>query len=320
MTWALLLLGLGLAVSALCSGSETGLYALNPLKLRHSARGSATAALLLRVLRSPAGFLATLLVANNAANDALVHAAIALLAAAGVPDAPLWATLALTPVVFLFGEMLPKQWMAVHAASAMPALAWPLAALRLLLLPVTLPLVLLARLFEGRSEEAAVLGRQQWAALLREGEGSAPGEARVMRAALRALESRGRGLAPFLRPGVPLLPRGAPRERVDAAFAAPGAGFVLVERGERAPAVLTGARWLRAAAAEPDPAGLAAPLLALEPDCDLADALAAMRRAGVALAWVPAAEAKAAGGLLDLEYALSLLTAPPAAARAARPA
>lgn len=319
---AWLLLALGLAISALCSGAETGLYALNPLKLQHSSRASASAALLLRLMRSPAGFLATLLVANNVANDALVQAAIALLEKRGCPDAPLWATLLLTPLVFFFGEMLPKQWTAVHAESAMPALAWPLAALRLLLLPVALPLQLLARLFEGRRDEAAVLSRQQWTALLREGEGegSAPGEARVMRAALRALDSRGRGLAPFLRPDAPRLPEAAGREEVAAALSAAGAGFVLIERAPgEPPALLTGARWLQADPARA-PAALATPLLRLDAGLDLAGALAAMRNAGVGLAWASAA-AKDGSGLLDLEYALSLLIAPaPASGRAGRPA
>jgi len=318
--WSFLLLGL--AISALCAGSETGLYAMNPLKIRHAARRSAAAALLLRVIRSPAGFLATLLVANNVANDALVQAAISLLERYEIEDAPLWATLALTPVVFLLGEMLPKQWMAVHAESTMPALSWPLAALRVLLFPIALPLLLLARLFEGRRDEAAVLGRQQWTALLREGERSAPGEARVMSAALRALEARGHGLGPFLRAGVPRLSQSAGRDEVMQAMAAHGAGFVLLDRATDVPALLTGARMLQGASAL-EPAALATPLLVLPPRCDLAGALAAMRVAGVALAWMPApvGSAKAAGGLLDLEYALSLLTAPPAVAnRPVRPA
>jgi hypothetical protein len=310
---ALTLLALGLAASALCSGAETGFYALNPLKLRHAARDSAAAALLHRLIRSPAGFLAALLVANNLANDAMVQAGIALLEARGVADAPLWATAFLVPVVFLFGEMLPKQWMAVHAESAMPALAWPLAALRLLMFPVALPLLLLARVLEGRSAQAAVLGRQQWAALLREGEGSSPGEARVMGAALRALQARGRGLSPFLRPGIPLLPADADRARALRALGETGAGFVLLEQPGGPPTLLTGARLLQADAAQP-PADLATPLLRLPSGCDLAGAFVAMRESGVALAWAAEPGGRSGHGLLDLEYALSLLIAPPAPA------
>ncbi len=312
MSWAWLVLGAALAVSALCSGAETGLYALNPLKVRHAARTSASSVLLLKLLRSPAALLATLLVANNIANDALVHSAILLFAAFGVHDAPLWATLALTPLVFVFGEMLPKQWMAVHAEQIMPALTWPLAVLRLLLLPVALPLLLLARLTEGRRERAPLLGRQQWAALLREGEHSDPGEARVMRAALRALESRGHGLGAFLRPRVPRLAANASREEAQNALASAGSGFLLLERAPDPPRLLTGSRLLLA---EPSRAitDLATPLLRLDPALDLAGALSEMREASVALAWVQESAGQA-GGLLDLEYALSLLTAPPSVA------
>lgn len=318
--WFILLVTL--AIYALCSGSETGLFALNPLKIRHAARNSTAAALLLRLTRSPAAFLATVTVAINLANDAMVQAAIEILQSYEVVDAALWTTVILTPLLFVLGDMLPKQWMAVHAETTMPAVAWPLAVLRVLMLPLALPLLLIARIFEGRRDEAGVLGRQQWAALLREGQRSSPGDARVMGAALRALEARGRGLTPFLRGGVPRLPRAASRAQVLDALAAHGGGFVLLENPEGPPGLLTGSRLLQSSP-EQAPAALATPLLTLPHGCDLADALARMRAAGVALAWLPAAPGgtKSGDGLLDLEYALSLLTAPPAAAvRPVRPA
>jgi len=297
---------MALALSAFCSGAETGFYALNPLKLRHAARASATAALLLRVIRSPAGLLATLLVANNLANDLLVQAAIVLAERLGVPDAAFWSALALMPLAFVFCDMLPKQWMAVHAETAMPALAWPLAALRVLLWPVAIPLMLLARALAGGPARAALLGRMHWAELLREGERSHPGEARAMRAALRALESRGSGLTKFLRPPLPLLPPGVGRDEALRALAASGLGFLLLRREGEAPALLTGARLLQADPAVP-PAHLARPLLTLDARTDLAGAFRSLREAGAGLAWVGGTS----GGLLDLEYALSLLAAPP---------
>lgn len=321
MTLEWLLLLLTLAVYALCSGAETGLFALNPLKVRHAARTSTSAAMLLRLLRSPAAFLASLTVAINIANDVMVTAAIEILQHYQVGDAALWATLVLTPALFVFGDMAPKQWMAIHAESTMPTLAWPLTILRALMLPLALPLRLLARLVEGRRDEAAVLGRQQWTALLREGEQSAPGEARVMSAALRALEARGRGLAPFLRAGVPRVAADAGRAQVFDELSAHGAGYVLLEQPSSAPKLLSASRLLHGPQ-DQEPAALARPLLALPADCDLAGALASMRAAGAAHAWIapPAGSAKGVGGLLDLEYALSLLTAPPAPAnRPVRP-
>ncbi len=306
MSLALSLFLLALALSAFCSGAETGFYALNPLKLRHAARESASARLLLRVIRSPAGLLATLLVANNLANDLLVQAAIALADGLGVPDAAFWSALALMPLAFVFCDMLPKQWMAVHAETGMPALAWPLAFLRVVLWPVAVPLMLLARALAGGRARAAVLGRMHWAELLREGERSHPGEARAMRAALGALESRGSGLTKFLRPAQPLLPASVGREEALRALAASGVGFVLLRQDGAAPALLTGARLLQSDPALA-PAQLARPLLVLDERTDLAAAFLRLREAGAGLAWAGGS----AGGLLDLEYALSLLAAPP---------
>lgn len=310
----ILLLAAG-ALSALCSGAETGLYALNPLKVRHRARESAAAALLLRALRSPAGLLATLLVAGNLANDLVVQVVIRMFEAAEVARAELLAALLLTPLMFLLCDVLPKTWFAHHAEDGMPLVAPPLMVLRYLLLPLTLPLQGLARLLEGRREESAVLGRQEWAALLRDGQRSHPGDARVMGAALRALEARGAGLRPFLRPGVPVAPSTATREDALRLLAEAGLGFVLLASAKGPPVLLTGSRLLQADPAAPLPA-VALPLLPLDPGQDLAAALARMRATGLGLAWVGGPH----GGLLDLEYAFSLLAAPahpaPALARA----
>jgi hypothetical protein len=313
LLWLLLLVAA--ALSALCSGAETGFYALNPLKIRSRARESAVAAVLLRALRSPGGLLATLLVANNLANDLVVQAAIRLLEDAAVPRAELVAAIVLTPLMFLCCDVLPKQWFALHAESWMSFLAWPLQLLRLLLLPVTLPLQGLARLLEGRRAEAAVLGRQEWAALLREGQSARSGDARVMGAALRALESRGAGLHAFLRPGVPVAAAGASREQLLHCLAAGAAGYVLLARPAAPPLLLRGTRLL-SAPPESDPTAAATPLLQLDPRFDLAAALRELRAGGERLAWVGGPT----GGLLDLEYALALLAAPAAPARPPNPA
>jgi CBS domain containing-hemolysin-like protein len=311
-----LLLAAAAALSALCSGAETGLYALNPLKIRHRARVSAGAALLLRALRSPGALLATLLVANNLANDLVVQATIRLLESRTIENAELVAALLLTPLMFLLCDVMPKQWFAQHAEATMPLFAWPLLILRVVLLPLTLPLQGLVRLLEGRREEAAVLGRLEWAALFREGQRTHPGEARVMSAALRAVESRGAGLRPFLRPQVPLLNASATREDGLRRLADCGLGFILVARASGTPALLTGARLLQADPAAL-PGDLATPLLPLPSGLDLAGALHRLRESGVALAWVT----EGAGGFFDLEYALSLLAAPDpvAAGRTVRP-
>ena len=127
-----------------------------------------------------------------------------------------------------------------------------------------------------------------------------------MRAALGALESRGAGLTKFLRPNVPLLAATANREDAARALAAGGLGFALLRRTGDAPALLTGARLLQSDLQLPV-AEIARPLLVLDPRTDLAGAFQRLREAGTGLAWVSGSP----GGLLDLEYALSLLAAPP---------
>jgi len=304
MTFWFLALIFALAASALCAGSETGFYGLNPMRLRHAAGESRRAALLEKVVRSPAGLLTALLIGNNFANDLAVRAAIHLAESFQLADAALWATLILTPLVFAFGEVLPKQWTLRAPLRSMLVLAIPLAALRTLMWPLTAPLVAGARLFGGGGE--AALARRELGALLQEGQRQTPAEARVMTAALRALDSRGKGLAPFLRSNLPLIPPDAPiSAALDAARA--GDGLVLVDRGDRPPALIVPSRLLEAGQ-QATPGRLAYPLLQLPPGLDLAGALERMRAYGVAFAW--AREESGAQGLCDLEYALARLLSP----------
>ena len=304
MSAALLLLLLGLAGSALCAGAETGFYGINAMRLRHLAGESRTAALLARVVRSPAGLITALLVGNNLANDLVVRAGIRVAELAGAGEPAVLATATLTPLVFLFGEVLPKQWALRAPTRRMLAMTAPLAVLRLVMLPVTAPLVAATRLAGGKGE--AALARRQFEALLLEGEGHAPGEARVMTAALRALDSRGKGLEPFLRTELPRIPAHASR-RVAQEAAAAGPDLVLMERPGLPPALLVSARLLDADSSVA-PASLAVPLLVLPPEADLADALSRMRTFGVAYAWARLEDGRE--GLCDLEYALSLLLSP----------
>jgi CBS domain containing-hemolysin-like protein len=304
MTAALLLLLIGFAGSALCAGAETGFYGINAMRLRHLAETSRSAALLARVVRSPAGLITALLIGNNVANDLVVRAGIRLAEIAGAADPAVVATLALTPAVFLFGEVLPKQWALRAPLSRMLALAAPLALLRALMWPLTAPLVAGTRALGGSGE--AALARRQFEALLQEGEGQAPGEARVMTAALRALDSRGKGLASFLREDLPRIPADATLAAARTA-AASGDGLVILERQGLPPALLPHGRLLDAGV-DSRPAALAYPLLVLPDDADLADALSRMRTFGVAYAWARLEDGRE--GLCDLEYALSLLLSP----------
>ncbi|MEN0109406.1 MAG: CNNM domain-containing protein [Planctomycetota bacterium] len=111
--WPLVVLSVGLALSAFFSGSETGYYRVPRVRLViDSVAGSRAARGLLWASNHPEAFVATALVGNNLANY-LVSAAIVTLGTAIAPGAGLPGEIALTlafaPLVFLLGELLPKQ-------------------------------------------------------------------------------------------------------------------------------------------------------------------------------------------------------------------
>ncbi|MEE9403794.1 MAG: CNNM domain-containing protein [Algisphaera sp.] len=114
--WSALTLA-GLAGSALFSGLETGTYTLNRVRLQvYADRGRRTAMRLRQLLDQPAALLATLLIGNNLANYLGTFGLAVLLEAAafGPGQAVLLNVLIITPLLFVFGETLPKDMMAAH--------------------------------------------------------------------------------------------------------------------------------------------------------------------------------------------------------------
>lgn len=108
--WALLAC-VGMVGSAVYSGLETGVYRLNRVRLHlqaHHQRPSAR--LLSRMIRSPNRTLGTLLIGNNIANYAASFGITALLEGGGLGDWQIVFVVAaiLTPLLFVFGEVLPK--------------------------------------------------------------------------------------------------------------------------------------------------------------------------------------------------------------------
>lgn len=108
---------IGLGGSAICSGLETGIYTLNRIRLHvlaHIPRPDAVA--LDELLRDPNSLLGTLLISNNVFNYLATLAIAALLEAAGYVG---WWQVAinaaiLTPLLFVFGEVVPKDLFRSH--------------------------------------------------------------------------------------------------------------------------------------------------------------------------------------------------------------
>ena len=111
MIAAVLIFAWGRMLSAFFSGSETGLYRVSRTRLVLDALGGSRAARgLVWLLNHPAIFVATTLVGNNVANY-LTSFAIVMAVSTGFgasTTAELLGPMLMTPVVFVFGELLPK--------------------------------------------------------------------------------------------------------------------------------------------------------------------------------------------------------------------
>ncbi|MEM8738325.1 MAG: CNNM domain-containing protein [Planctomycetota bacterium] len=177
--WVSLMLA-GFAGSALFSGMETGMYTINRVRLQVLAdRGRRRAVALRRLAEKPATLLATLLIGNNLANYLGTAGLAVLLEAMELSDwqSILLNTLIVTPVLFVFGETLPKDTMAAHSDRMMPPLAGVLTVSRwLFTLTGVVPLVRLfsagvMRLIGQPGGDAAYAPRKRVEMLVREGVG-----------------------------------------------------------------------------------------------------------------------------------------------------
>jgi len=142
--WSLLLLGV--AGSALFSGIETGVYNVNRVRLHlFEHQGKTSARILSRMLLKPMPMLATLLIANNISNYLGTSALTLLLQGGGYTDGQIVIinVLIITPLLFVFGETLPKDLFAAHSDRWTYVFIRPLNGLKLLFtFTLVLPLVL----------------------------------------------------------------------------------------------------------------------------------------------------------------------------------
>jgi CBS domain containing-hemolysin-like protein len=111
MVVAVVLFAVALMMSAFFSGTETGLYRVSRTKLvLDGLGGSRSARGILWLLNHPAIFIATSLVGNNLANY-LISLAVVIASASFFGSgsaAELFGPMLITPVVFVFGELMPK--------------------------------------------------------------------------------------------------------------------------------------------------------------------------------------------------------------------
>ena len=138
---------IGILVSAIASGAETGLYVLNRVRLAVRASKLEPRAVRLQAeLAQPERTLSVLLIINNIANYAGAFGVAAILSGVGFDSIGVIVlnTLIVVPLLFVLGETLPKDMFRIHADRWLFALATPLRATRWALTVCGLvPLVLL---------------------------------------------------------------------------------------------------------------------------------------------------------------------------------
>lgn len=173
-----LIMLVGLGFSALFSGSETGFYRATRARWVLDGRaGDRFARVLLWWANNPAVFVSNILIGNNMANYLITLGsvmAVQSLLTADSESLELMAAIALTPIVFVYGESLPKQ-LFLQAPNRMLRLVVPfLVVVNIVLLPAVLVLWCLGRVLEavvGKSPERvrSRLARQELINMFREG-------------------------------------------------------------------------------------------------------------------------------------------------------
>lgn len=179
-----------LAGTAIFSGAETAFYRASRVRVDMDARaGSRTARLVRGLLRRETVLVIVLVLGLNLCLEFMTHDVETVLVAAGVPKfgIEVWLTLLVTPIVFFWGELLPKElarrrphaWLAIAAPVVVTLrwLVWPVERLMsLVTMLVSRAFRLEERLFSSGQGRDAVLD------FLREGRrsGAIPQGAEVM--------------------------------------------------------------------------------------------------------------------------------------------
>lgn len=195
MSWLLLVLLVGL--SALFSGSETGFYSVSDLRLEADAEaGRGAARWIKRLLADESGLLITILIGNNLAIELVTILGEHRLSASGLVPAgwtDLVLTLTLTPILFFFAELLPKDLFRRRPYSLLAWAVRPMAAFYVLFWPLMVVLRWLGELVQRvlgieDDELYKVRGRELVFEVLEEGSRRGTLEVRAEEMAKNALE------------------------------------------------------------------------------------------------------------------------------------
>lgn len=147
MTWAYIVIVVMIALSAFFSASEISFNTANKMRLRRAAdAGSRTARLAYSICEKFTTALSTILVGNNLANIA-VSTCTTLIVLQLFPHnegtASTVATILVTVVILIFGEIVPKNLAKQHADTVARWVAFPIRVLTVVLSPIVGAVMLL---------------------------------------------------------------------------------------------------------------------------------------------------------------------------------
>lgn len=152
MLGAILLFLAGVWLSAFFSGAETGFYRIGFLRLMIDAHsGDKRARSLMWYTQNPSYFVATTLIGNNVANyvtTVAIGIAVAALFTRQVWWAEIVGTLLFSPLIFLWGELIPKNLYYRAPLTLLRRRTHLFNAFYRLFLPLSLPLIGITKLFE----------------------------------------------------------------------------------------------------------------------------------------------------------------------------
>lgn len=140
-----------LVFSAFFSATETAVSSVNRIRLKTRAdKGDKKAQLAMKNTEDYDKTLSAILIGNNVVNlSAASLSTVVCTALLGESGAAI-ATVGMTILVLIFGEILPKSYAKDHSEKLALSVAWPLAALKTVLTPLIWVFVQIKRLLTGR--------------------------------------------------------------------------------------------------------------------------------------------------------------------------
>ncbi|MCK4538263.1 MAG: DUF21 domain-containing protein [Candidatus Krumholzibacteria bacterium] len=151
---AIIIIVVTILLSAFFSGSETALISCSRIRMRNLAKhGSRRARMVERLLESPEQFFSIVLVGTNLAVIMCTITATALAIENFGQAGVLIATLVMTPLLLVFGEVVPKAVYLYHADRIAMFVAPLLKIIFYIMWPVVIPVTWLAERLTGSSDE-----------------------------------------------------------------------------------------------------------------------------------------------------------------------